>query len=91
MVVDQNFHKVIKYFFSIFFFFLFSSKSFSENFTFKKLVDLNEPWGSSFINNEELIITEKTGKIKIANIIYQYFSFSYFHQKVFLKILLLKN
>jgi len=69
MVVDLNFHKVIKYFLSIFFFFLFSSKSFSENFTFKKLADLNEPWGSSFINNEELIITEKTGKIKIVNII----------------------
>ena len=69
MVVDLNFHKVIKYFLSIFFFLLFSSKSFSENFTFKKLTDLNDPWGSSFINNEELIITEKTGKIKIVNII----------------------
>ena len=31
MVVGLNFHKVIKYFLSIFFFFLFSSKSFSEN------------------------------------------------------------
>ncbi len=69
MVVDLNFHKVVKYFISIFFFLIFSSKSFSENFTFKKLADLNEPWGSSFINNEELIITEKTGKIKIVNII----------------------
>ena len=69
MVVGLNFHKVIKYFLTIFFFLLFSSKSFSENFTFKKLTDLNEPWGSSFINNEELIITEKTGKIKIVNII----------------------
>ncbi len=69
MVVGLNFHKVIKYFFSIFFFLIFSSKSFSENFTFKKLVDLSEPWGSSFINDEELIITEKTGKIKIVNII----------------------
>ena len=69
MVVDLNFHKVIKYFLSIFFFLLFSSKSFSENFTFKKFTDLNDPWGSSFINNEELIITEKTGKIKIVNII----------------------
>ena len=68
MVVGLNFLKVIKFFFSIFFLFLFSSKSFSENFTFKKLADLNEPWGSSFINNEELIITEKTGKIKIVNI-----------------------
>ena len=69
MVVGLNFHKVIKYFLSIFFFFLFSSKSFSENFTFKKLADLNDPWGSSFINDDELIITEKTGKIKIVNII----------------------
>ena len=69
MVVGLNFHKVIKYFLSIFFFFLFSSKSFSENFAFKKLVDLNDPWGSSFISNDELIITEKTGKIKIVNII----------------------
>ena len=68
-MVDLNFHKVIKYFFSIFFFFLFSSKSFSENFTFKKLADLNDPWGSSFVNDKELIITEKTGKIKIVNII----------------------
>ena len=32
------------------------------------MADLNEPWGSSFINNEELIITEKTGKIKRVNI-----------------------
>jgi len=68
-VADLSFHRVIKYFLSIFFFFLFSSKSFSEDFTFQKLVDLNDPWGSSFINNEELIITEKTGKIKIVNII----------------------
>ena len=69
MVVGLNSHKVIKYFLSIFFFFLFSSKSFSENFTFKKLADLNDPWGSSFISDEELIITEKTGKIKIVNVI----------------------
>jgi len=68
-VADLNFHRVIKYFLLIFFLFLFSSKSYSENFTFQKLVNLNDPWGSSFINNEELIITEKTGKIKIVNII----------------------
>ncbi len=69
MVVGLNFHKVIKYFLSIFFFLLFSSKSFSENFTFKKLADLSDPWGSSFINDDEIIITEKTGKIKIVNIV----------------------
>ena len=69
MVVGLNFHKVIKYFLSIFLFFLFSSNSFSENFTFKKLVDLNDQWLLSFISDEELIVTEKTGKIKIVNII----------------------
>ena len=68
MVVGLSFHKVIKYFLSIFFFFLLSSKSYSENFTFQKLADLNDPWGSSFISNEELIISEKNGKIKIVNI-----------------------
>ena len=47
----------------------FKTRCISEDFTFKKLVDLNDPWGSSFINNEELIINEKNGKIKIANII----------------------
>ena len=44
------------------------SFSFSENYNFQKLVPLNEPWGSSFISNTELIVTEKTGKIKIINI-----------------------
>ncbi len=69
MVVGLNFHKVTKYFLSIILFFLFFSKIYSENLNFKKLADLNDPWGSSFINNEELIITEKTGKIKIVNIV----------------------
>jgi len=69
MVVGLSFHKVIKYFLSIFFFFLFSTKSFSVNFTLQKLTNLNDPWGSSFINDDELIITEKTGKIKIINIL----------------------
>ena len=69
MVVDLSFRKVIKYFFSIFFFFLLLSKSFSENFTLEKLTNLNDPWGSSFINDNEIIVTEKTGRIKIINII----------------------
>ena len=47
----------------------FSSKSFSENYKFSKIIELNEPWGSSFINNNEIIITEKNGKIKIINVV----------------------
>ena len=69
MVVDQNFLRVKKYFLLIFFFILFASKSYSNNYIFTKIIKLNEPWGSSFINNNEIIITEKSGKIKIINIV----------------------
>ena len=68
MVVDQNFPNVKPFFLFIFLTLVFTSNSFSQNYNFQKLVDLDEPWGSSFINNEELIITEKSGKIKIINI-----------------------
>ena len=68
MVVDQNSLKVKKYFLLIIFFLLFTSKSYSNNFTLTKIIKLDEPWGSSFINNDEIIITEKSGKIKIVNI-----------------------
>ena len=57
-----------RYFLLIIFFLLFSSKSFSENYKFYKIIKLDEPWGSSFISKDELIITEKNGKIKIINI-----------------------
>ena len=48
--------------------FFFNSKSFSQNYNFQKLAKLDGPWGSSFLNKDELIITEKSGKIKIVNI-----------------------
>ena len=53
----------------IFFLIIKSTLTFAEDYNFKKLVTLNSPWGSAFINDEELIITEKGGKIKIINII----------------------
>tara|TARA_B100001175_G_scaffold20192_1_gene15087 strand:+ start:164 stop:1255 length:1092 start_codon:yes stop_codon:yes gene_type:complete len=68
MVVDQNYPKLKKYFSLIIIFFLFSSKSFSENYKFDQIVNLHNPWGSTFINDSEIIITEKSGKIKIVNI-----------------------
>ena len=40
----------------------------AKDLNFKKIVSLNDPWGSSFLNNEEIIITEKSGKIKLINI-----------------------
>ena len=69
MVVGQNFLKVKKYFLLIIFFLSFFSQSYSDNYIFTKITELNEPWGSSFINNNEIIITEKSGKIKIVNLV----------------------
>ena len=40
----------------------------AEDFDLKKIVDLKNPWGSSFINKNEIIISEKKGEIKIVNI-----------------------
>ena len=68
MVVGLNFHKVKKFFFSVFFLIFLISNSFSANFNFKKISSLEDPWGSSFINKDEIIVSEKGGKIKIINI-----------------------
>ena len=68
MVEDLNFLKVKKFFFLIFFILFFSSNSFSQDYNFKKLVKLDGPWGSSFLNDNELIVTEKSGKIKIIDV-----------------------
>ena len=68
MVEDLNFHKVKKLFFVIISVLFFSTNLFAQNLKFKKLVVLNDPWGSSFLNNKQLIITEKGGKIKIIDI-----------------------
>ena len=65
---DLNFLKVKKFFFLIFFILFFSSNSFSRDYNFKKLVKLDGPWGSSFLNDNELIVTEKSGKIKIIDV-----------------------
>ena len=40
----------------------------ASDFTLKKIINLNEPWGSTFLNNNELLITEKSGKILIVNL-----------------------
>ena len=55
----------------IFLFLFFSSISIAEEqeLKFKKLLTLNEPWGSTFINDDTLLITEKSGKIKLINLL----------------------
>ena len=57
-----------KIFLSLIIIFVFSTKSYSENLKFTKIVKLKNPWSASFINNNEVIITEKEGKIKIVNL-----------------------
>ena len=69
MVVDLNFHKVKKYFLYFSFYYFRLKKVFLKIILLKNWQILSEPWGSSFINDEELIITEKNGKIKIVNIV----------------------
>ncbi len=46
----------------------FCSNLNATEFNLKKILNLNEPWGSTFINENELLITEKSGKIKIYNL-----------------------
>jgi quinoprotein glucose dehydrogenase len=58
---------VRKYFLVIFFLF-FSSVSYSDDYSLTEITKLDEPWGSAFISNDEIIVTEKDGKIKIVNI-----------------------
>ena len=47
---------------------IFSNIASAENFNFKKLVDLNDPWGSTFIDQNYILVTEKSGAIKLINI-----------------------
>ena len=54
--------------FFILLFFVFSNIASAENFNFKRLVDLKDPWGSTFINENNILITEKSGVIKLINI-----------------------
>ena len=56
-----------KIFLLIFIFLHFHSVSLAKNLKFRKIASLDKPWGSSFISNDEIIITEKSGKIKIVN------------------------
>ena len=67
MVGDQNYLKVKKVLLFLLIC-LFSQVSFANDIKISKIVDLEDPWGSTFVNDKELIITEKIGKIKLINI-----------------------
>ena len=51
-----------------FFIFLLSLNCFAAEIKISKILNLEDPWGSTFINNKELIVTEKFGKIILINI-----------------------
>ena len=48
--------------------FIFSNIASAENLKFKKLVDLEDPWGSTFIDKNNMLVTEKSGAIKLINV-----------------------
>ena len=50
------------------FFIFFSNISISQELKFKKIVSLDNPWGSTFINKDEILLTEVGGKIKLVDI-----------------------
>tara|TARA_Y100000590_G_scaffold65527_1_gene70845 strand:- start:10045 stop:11118 length:1074 start_codon:yes stop_codon:yes gene_type:complete len=53
----------------IFLIFFLSFSVQANEISLKRIVSLDEPWGSSFIDDNRLIVTEKSGKIKLINII----------------------
>ena len=46
----------------------FSNITYAQNLNFEKIVDLKKPWGSTFIDENNLLITEKGGGIKLVNL-----------------------
>ena len=46
----------------------FSPEANSQNLKFSKLTDLEYPWGSTFVSPDQLLVTEKYGKIKLINL-----------------------
>ncbi len=45
-----------------------SNIAWAKNLNFKKIVDLKDPWGSTFVDQNNILITEKGGVIKLVNI-----------------------
>ncbi len=53
----------------LFFFYSFISSVIAEEFKLAKIVEFKDsPWGSTFVNDEEILITQKSGKIFLINL-----------------------
>ena len=48
--------------------FFFSNLANAQSFNFKKIVNLKDPWGSTFVDQNNILVTEKGGYIKLINI-----------------------
>ncbi|MDA9752993.1 PQQ-dependent sugar dehydrogenase [Candidatus Pelagibacter sp.] len=48
--------------------FIFPNIAIANNLSFIKIVNLKSPWGSTFIDDKNILITEKSGAIKLVNI-----------------------
>lgn len=49
-------------------FFILTQSAYAQNFKIEKILDLKDPWSLTFINKDEVLITEKDGEIVFANI-----------------------
>ncbi len=52
----------------IIFFIFLSNISVGQELKFEKIVSLDNPWGSTFVNKDEILLTEVGGKIKLVDI-----------------------
>ena len=48
--------------------FFFSNLANAQSFNFKKIENLKNPWGSTFVDQNNILVTEKGGYIKLINI-----------------------
>ena len=58
----------MKQFLSLTIFFILISSLNASEYSLKKIIKLKEPWGSTFLDKEKLLITEKSGSIKVVNL-----------------------
>ena len=59
----------MKFSFFIVLFLFFTKIAFAIEYNFTKIISLDKPWGSTFINDDQILLTEVGGKIKLVNII----------------------
>ena len=57
------------YIYIINFILILTINSHANNFKIKKITNLDNPWGITFINDNEVIISEQNGKLKTVNLI----------------------